>query len=128
MKEYNSNNNFINTKKENNKDNIIDINEYQIKKYTSFRQKNNLNVQTDNGNKINNGKKGNDYNRCNIGKNYMINEMKGNKNLENYNKCKDENNIKDYNLKNVNNNNKKRNFSENKKKIRSKSGEKCLIQ
>ena len=129
MKEYHSNNNFINTKNEDNKDNNIkDFNEYQIKKYTSFRQQNNLNVQTDNGNKINNGKRGNDYNRCNIGKNYMINEMKENKNLENNIRCKDENNIKDYNLKTINNNNKKRYFSENKKKIRSKSGEKCLIQ
>ena len=134
-KNYNNNNNYIiseyTTKKGDNKCNNKDNNMYEseIKKYTSFREKqNNLNLYTDK----NQEKKDNNINRCFIDKNYMINEMRININSKNNNNndYKNENKNIDLNYDNtkLQGNKKRNNLSHNNIKKRSKSGEKCLIQ
>ena len=135
IKEYKSNNNFINNinkeKIEDNKDyKYSNLYDSEIKKYTSFREKpNNLKYHTEYNKPINKEKKDNNYNRCNIGKNYIINEMKLNKNnLKNNNLYMCENKKVNINYENINVNQRRGNLSQKKVNKRSKSGEKCLIQ
>ena len=116
---FNSNDNCISNKiKTNNEKNIY---HNKIKKYTSFNQNNAKKKEESNDNNINNNHIKN-YKRCNIGKNYIINERK---NLMK----KEENEKIDINIqsKNKNADKENNNFSHLNKK-RSKSGEKCLIQ
>ena len=116
---FNSNDNCISNKiKTNNEKNIY---HNKIKKYTSFNQNNAKKKEESNDNNINNNHIKN-YKRCNIGKNYIINERK---NLMK----KEENEKIDINIqsKNKNGDKENNNFSHLNKR-RSKSGEKCLIQ
>ena len=116
---FNSNDNCISNKiKTNNEKNIY---HNKIKKYTSFNQNNAKKKEESNDNNINNNHIKN-YKRCNVGKNYIINERK---NLMK----KEENEKIDINIqsKNKNADKENNNFSHLNKK-RSKSGEKCLIQ
>ena len=116
---FNSNDNCISNKiKTNNEKNIY---HNKIKKYTSFNQNNAKKKEESNDNNINNNHIKN-YKRCNVGKNYIINERK---NLMK----KEENEKIDINIqsKNKNADKENNNFSHLNKR-RSKSGEKCLIQ
>ena len=116
------NNEFDSNKKEKNK------NDVDIKNIISFNQ--NIKIE----NKINkdNIDVRDNFRRCNINKNYLINEYKSNKKNPNKILIGKENinieNIKD----NMNRNNilkeKEKEYENNKKIKRSKSGEKCLIQ
>ena len=108
----------INNKKEENKNDKY-IDNVEIKNYISFNQ----NIKKEN-NKENIDVKDN-FRRCNINKNYLINDFKSNKNNQNKIIIGKENiNI---NIENINNNNQKEKEL-NKKIKRSKSGEKCIIQ
>ena len=136
IKEYSSNKNFKYDQIEKGiKNDIIDIDtkdkyiydyDYKNKNYTSFRQKKNLNINTENKNDLNNNNNKDIYNRCNIQKDYMISEIKTNKDLENNRINKDNNKNINYKTLDV-----KKRKSEQKNlysKVRSKSGEKCIIQ
>ena len=108
----------INNKKEENKNDIY-IDNVEIKNYISFNQ----NIKKEN-NKENIDVKDN-FRRCNINKNYLINDFKSNKNNQNKIIIGKEN----INIENINNNNNNQKEKELNKKIkRSKSGEKCIIQ
>ena len=110
-----------NKKEENKNDKYYNV---EIKNFISFNQ----NIKIEN-NKENIDIKDN-FRRCNINKNYLINDLKSNK--KNPNKIMiGKENINIENIKvNINNkNNQKEKEQENNKKIkRSKSGEKCSIQ
>ena len=114
---FNTNKNYIFNKNITTSNNQKDIYHYEVKKYTSFNQKNTKNKE-ELKNDLNKGNK-NNYRRCNIGYNYIINERK--------NIIKKEENI-NLNIENKNNDNNKKNFSPVINNRRSKSGEKCLIQ
>ena len=105
-----------NKKEENKKDKYID--NVEIKNYISFNQ----NIKKEN-NKENIDVKDN-FRRCNINKNYLINDFKSNKNNQNKIIIGKEN----INIENINNNNNQKEKELNKKIKRSKSGEKCIIQ
>ena len=105
-----------NKKEENKKDKYID--NVEIKNYISFNQ----NIKKEN-NKENIDVKDN-FRRCNINKNYLINDFKSNKNNQNKIIIGKEN----INIENINNNNNQKEKELNKKIKRSKSGEKCMIQ
>ena len=108
----------INNKKEENKNDKY-IDNVEIKNYISFNQ----NIKKEN-NKENIDVKDN-FRRCNINKNYLINDFKSNKNNQNKIIIGKEN----INIENINNNNNNQKEKELNKKIkRSKSGEKCIIQ
>ena len=107
----------INNKKEENKNDIY-IDNVEIKNYISFNQ----NIKKEN-NKENIDVKDN-FRRCNINKNYLINDFKSNKNNQNKIIIGKEN----INIENINNNNNQKEKELNKKIKRSKSGEKCIIQ
>ena len=108
----------INNKKEENKNDKY-IDNIEIKNYISFNQ----NIKKEN-NKENIDVKDN-FRRCNINKNYLINDFKSNKNNQNKIIIGKEN----INIENINNNNNNQKEKELNKKIkRSKSGEKCIIQ
>ena len=107
----------INNKKEENKNDKY-IDNVEIKKYISFNQ----NIKKEN-NKENIDVKDN-FRRCNINKNYLINDFKSNKNNQNKIIIGKEN----INIENINNNNNQKEKELNKKIKRSKSGEKCIIQ
>ena len=108
----------INNKKEENKNDKY-IDNVEIKNYISFNQ----NIKKEN-NKENIDVKDN-FRRCNINKNYLINDFKSNKNNQNKIIIGKEN----INKENINNNNNNQKEKELNKKIkRSKSGEKCIIQ
>ena len=108
----------INNKKEENKNDIY-IDNVEIKNYISFNQ----NIKKEN-NKENIDVKDN-FRRCNINKNYLINDLKSNKNNQNKIIIGKEN----INIENINNNNNNQKEKELNKKIkRSKSGDKCMIQ
>ena len=108
----------INNKKEENKNDKY-IDNVEIKNYISFNQ----NIKKEN-NKENIDVKDN-FRRCNINKNYLINDLKSNKNNQNKIIIGKEN----INKENINNNNNNQKEKELNKKIkRSKSGEKCIIQ
>ena len=138
IKEYSSNKNFKYDQIEKGiKNDIIDIDtkdkyiydyDYKNKNYTSFRQKKNLNINTENKNDLNNNNNKDIYNRCNIQKDYMISEIKTNKDLENNRINKDNN--KNINYKTLDVKKRKSDFGQKNlySKVRSKSGEKCIIQ
>ena len=138
IKEYSSNKNFKYDQIEKGiKNDIIDIDtkdkyiydyDYKNKNYTSFRQKKNLNNNTENKNDLNNNNNKDIYNRCNIQKDYMISEIKTNKDLENNRINKDNN--KNINSKTLDVKKRKSDFGQKNlySKVRSKSGEKCIIQ
>ena len=107
----------INNKKEENKNDKY-IDNVEIKNYISFNQ----NIKKEN-NKENIDVKDN-FRRCNINKNYLINDFKSNKNNQNKIIIGKEN----INIENINNNNNQKEKELNKKIKRSKSGEKCIIQ
>ena len=107
----------INNKKEENKNDKY-IDNVEIKKYISFNQ----NIKKEN-NKENIDVKDN-FRRCNINKNYLINDLKSNKNNQNKIIIGKEN----INIENINNINNQKEKELNKKIKRSKSGEKCIIQ
>ena len=107
----------INNKKEENKNDKY-IDNIEIKNYISFNQ----NIKKEN-NKENIDVKDN-FRRCNINKNYLINDFKSNKNNQNKIIIGKEN----INIENINNNNNQKEKELNKKIKRSKSGEKCIIQ
>ena len=107
----------INNKKEENKNDKY-IDNVEIKNYISFNQ----NIKKEN-NKENIDVKDN-FRRCNINKNYLINDFKLNKNNQNKIIIGKEN----INIENINNNNNQKEKELNKKIKRSKSGEKCIIQ
>ena len=107
----------INNKKEGNKNDKY-IDNVGIKNYISFNQ----NIKKEN-NKENIDVKDN-FRRCNINKNYLINDFKSNKNNQNKIIIGKEN----INIENINNNNNQKEKELNKKIKRSKSGEKCIIQ
>ena len=107
----------INNKKEENKNDKY-IDNIEIKNYISFNQ----NIKKEN-NKENIDVKDN-FRRCNINKNYLINDFKLNKNNQNKIIIGKEN----INIENINNNNNQKEKELNKKIKRSKSGEKCIIQ
>ena len=107
----------INNKKEENKNDKY-IDNVEIKNYISFNQ----NIKKEN-NKENINVKDN-FRRCNINKNYLINDFKSNKNNQNKIIIGKEN----INIENINNNNNQKEKELNKKIKRSKSGEKCIIQ
>ena len=107
----------INNKKEENKNDKY-IDNVEIKNYISFNQ----NIKKEN-NKENINVKDN-FRRCNINKNYLINDLKSNKNNQNKIIIGKEN----INIENINNNNNQKEKELNKKIKRSKSGEKCIIQ
>ena len=107
----------INNKKEENKNDKY-IDNVEIKNYISFNQ----NIKKEN-NKENIDVKDN-FRRCNINKNYLINDFKSNKNNQNKIIIGKEN----INIENINNNNNQKEKELNKKIKRSKSGDKCMIQ
>jgi len=107
----------INNKKEENKNDKY-IDNVEIKNYISFNQ----NIKKEN-NKENIDVKDN-FRRCNINKNYLINDFKSNKNNQNKIIIGKEN----INIENINNNNNQKEKELNKTIKRSKSGEKCMIQ
>ena len=107
----------INNKKEENKNDKY-IDNIEIKNYISFNQ----NIKKEN-NKENIDVKDN-FRRCNINKNYLINDFKSNKNNQNKIIIGKEN----INIENINNINNQKEKELNKKIKRSKSGEKCIIQ
>ena len=107
----------INNKKEENKNDKY-IDNVGIKNYISFNQ----NIKKEN-NKENIDVKDN-FRRCNINKNYLINDFKSNKNNQNKIIIGKEN----INIENINYNNNQKEKELNKKIKRSKSGEKCIIQ
>ena len=107
----------INNKKEENKNDKY-IDNIEIKNYISFNQ----NIKKEN-NKENIDVKDN-FRRCNINKNYLINDFKSNKNNQNKIIIGKEN----INIENINNNNNQKEKELNKTIKRSKSGEKCMIQ
>ena len=123
---YDINNNLNNKKIEENKN-------IEIKNYISFNQR----IKNENKKNLNDK---NYFQRCNIRKNYLINEFKSNKNnINNKNNLNKENinnaniinnNINNNNINNnnINNNNKKENeIKINTSRKRSKSGDKCFI-
>ena len=107
----------INNKKEEHKNDKY-IDNVEIKNYISFNQ----NIKKEN-NKENIDVKDN-FRRCNINKNYLINDFKSNKNNQNKIIIGKEN----INIENINNNNNQKEKELNKKIKRSKSIEKCIIQ
>ena len=128
---YNKNEFEIGNKKigNNNKENY---NTNEIKNYMSFNQKPKIENKFENNKnqELINAKT--NFNRCNINKNYLINQMKYNKN--NNNKIINNENINNQNIKYVQKNidimekDKDVKYRYNNEKKRSKSGEKCLIQ
>ena len=129
MKEFNRNiNSFINriNENENDNENIKYNKNHEIKKYTSFNQRNTITRNEANKNLGKENK--NDYYRCNIGKNYIINENKINLNCKNNNNIEGKNKDIEINFENINQNKKVYKSVPKKLNKRSKSGEKCLIQ
>jgi hypothetical protein len=129
IRDYHSKNNLkCNKNEQEQKDKFYYDNEN--KKYTSFRQKHKIGkVETDINSCANKRIERNNYMHCNIGKNYIIGEMKSTKDIKN-NKQKIEE--KKVELNNENKIEKAKSGSnikiKNNLKQRSKSGDKCLIQ
>jgi hypothetical protein len=99
---------------------------YEIKSFTSFNKK--AKIEKNNQKVINN--QVNNFQRCNINKNYLIKEFKSNKNKISNNMVNKENlnNININNNINKDKNEKMINYRNNNEIKRSKSGEKCFIQ
>ena len=129
IRDYNSNNNFkYNKMEKEQKDKFYYDNEN--KKYISFRQKLKIEkVETDINTCTNKRVDRNNYMHCNIGKNYIIGEMKSNKDIK-YNKQIIEEKKKKLNIESkIGKTKSESNIkAKNNLKNRSKSGEKCLIQ
>ena len=99
---------------------------YEIKSFTSFNKK--AKIEKNNQKVINN--QVNNFQRCNINKNYLIKEFKSNKNKISNNMVNNEN-LNNININNNINNDKNEkmiNYRNNNDIKRSKSGEKCFIQ
>lgn len=129
IKDYNSNNNFkCNKNEQEQKDKFYYDNE--IKKYTSFRQKQKIGkVETDINTSTNKRIDRNNYKHCNIGTNYLIGEIKSNKDIKNNKQKIEEKKVE----LNIDKKTEKAKSGSNIKiknniKARSKSGDKCLIQ
>ena len=129
IRDYNSNNNFKSNKNEIEKTDKFYY-ENEKNKYTSFRQKlKREKVETDMNSIINKRIDRNNYGHCNIGKNYIIGEMKSIKDIKN-NKQKKEEKKMELNIENKIEKAKSGSNIKIKNNLqkRSKSGEKCLIQ
>ena len=99
---------------------------YEIKSFTSFNKK--VKIEKNSQKVINN--QVNNFQRCNINKNYLIKEFKSNKNKISNNMVNKEN-LNNININNNINNDKNEkmiNYRNNNEIKRSKSGEKCFIQ
>jgi hypothetical protein len=129
VRDYNTKNNFkCNKNEQKQKDKFYYDNEN--KKYTSFRQKLKIGkVETDINSCANKRIDRNNYMNCNIGKNYIIDEMKSIKDIKN-NKLKIEEKKVELNIENkIQKAKSGSNIKiKNNLKKRSKSGDKCLIQ